>query len=387
MVLRSIATCCLAFGLILTVAFGFKLIGGVSRLWLLASAAGVVAWVVGSRVVLQRLLLSAVQTEGRCLDRALIMASSARAARRVGAAIENESRLRIRVAAAVALPGLPGAPSMSWIEYIIRSGLIDRVMIADFEQTKDETNATLSRLVRLAVNVTLIPNVQGLCTPIVRSIRIGWISAVDVATRPLSAGQALIKRIEDLIVGSLALVFTLPLMVAAAILIKLDSPGPVLFRQQRVGFHDKTFPVFKFRTMYHDMADHGSVRQTSRRDSRVTRVGRFLRKTSIDELPQLFNVLRGEMSVIGPRPHALNMTAAGLPLHEVLDDYTSRHRIKPGITGWAQINGCRGEIDSEEKLRKRIMLDSYYIESWSLALDAWILIRTAVLVAIDRQAY
>lgn len=240
---------------------------------------------------------------------------------------------------------------------------------------------------RLAVNVTLIPNVQGLCTPIVRSIRIGWISAVDVATRPLSAGQALIKRIEDLIVGSLALVFTLPLMVAAAILIKLDSPGPVLFRQQRVGFHDKTFPVFKFRTMYHDMADHGSVRQTSRRDSRVTRVGRFLRKTSIDELPQLFNVLRGEMSVIGPRPHALNMTAAGLPLHEVLDDYTSRHRIKPGITGWAQINGCRGEIDSEEKLRKRIMLDSYYIESWSLALDAWILIRTAVLVAIDRQAY
>ena len=245
----------------------------------------------------------------------------------------------------------------------------------------------LRRLVRLAVDVTLMPNFQGLYTPLVQVNHIGWIPAIDVATRPLSPRQALIKRIEDLVVASVAVLATLPVLAIVAVAIKLDSPGPILFRQKRVGFHDTTFRVWKFRTMYHNMEDQGSVRQTTRGDPRVTRVGRFLRKSSLDELPQLFNVLRGDMSVVGPRPHALNMTAAGVPLHEALEEYASRHRIKPGITGWAQVKGCRGEIDSEDKLRRRINLDSFYIEHWSLALDAWIMIRTSALIVLGGEAY
>jgi Undecaprenyl-phosphate glucose phosphotransferase len=389
MLLRSVATCALTFGIVLALAFGSKLIGGVSRLWLLAWAVSTFAWVIAWRIVWQRCLQSTLRN-GRdrcCLERALVLAGSSEAARRVASAVESESGYRIGVAASATLPGLPGAPSFTWIEEVIRSGAADRVLIADFEEAKDETNALLRRLIRLAVDVTLMPNFHGLYTPLVQVNHIGWIPAIDVATRPLSPRQALIKRIEDLVVASLAVLAALPVTAVIAVAIKLDSPGPILFRQKRVGFHDTTFRVWKFRTMYHNMEDQGSVRQTTRGDPRVTRVGRFLRKSSLDELPQLFNVLRGDMSVVGPRPHALNMTAAGVPLHEALEEYASRHRIKPGITGWAQVKGCRGEIDSEDKLRRRINLDSFYIENWSLALDAWIMIRTSALVVFGGEAY
>ena len=389
MLLRSTVTCALAFGTVLALAFSSKLIGGVSRLWLLTWATSAFAWVMVLRVMWQRRLKSVLRSgsDMRCLERALVFAGSPKAARRLAAAVENESGYRIRVTASAILPGLPGAPSFTWIEDVIRSGDADRVLIADFEEAKEETNALLRRLLRLAVDVTLMPNFEGIYTPLVQVNHIGWIPAVDVATRPLSVRQAFIKRVEDLVLGSIALVAALPALGLIALAIKLDSPGPVLFRQKRVGFHDTTFFVWKFRTMHHNMADQGSVRQTTRGDPRVTRVGRFLRKISLDEVPQLVNVLRGEMSVVGPRPHALNTTAAGVPLHEALEEYASRHRIKPGITGWAQVKGCRGEIDSEEKLRHRVSLDSFYIENWSLALDAWIIVRTCALIAFGREAY
>jgi lipopolysaccharide/colanic/teichoic acid biosynthesis glycosyltransferase len=176
-------------------------------------------------------------------------------------------------------------------------------------------------------------------------------------------------------------------MLLIALGIKLDSRGPVFYRQTRLGFHDKAFRVWKFRTMRPN-ADSGPVlRQTSRDDDRVTRLGRILRRTSLDELPQLFNVISGEMSIVGPRPHAETMTTAGLPLHAVLDVYASRHRIKPGITGWAQVNGCRGEVTTEAKLRERVTLDCYYIENWSIAIDAWIIFRTIGLALFDKDAY
>ncbi len=139
--------------------------------------------------------------------------------------------------------------------------------------------------------------------------------------------------------------------------------------------------------MYHDMRDENSTQQTARADSRVTRIGRFLRRTSLDELPQLINVLRGEMSIVGPRPHALGMTAVDLPLHQVTAEYSARHRVKPGITGWAQVNGCRGEIQSAEKLRRRVALDCEYIESWSLGFDLWVILRTLAVVFTDQDAY
>jgi lipopolysaccharide/colanic/teichoic acid biosynthesis glycosyltransferase len=160
-----------------------------------------------------------------------------------------------------------------------------------------------------------------------------------------------------------------PLLIGIAIAIKIDSPGPVFFRQRRYGFNNGLIEVFKFRTMYHEMRDDNADQLTRRGDPRVTKLGAFLRRTSLDELPQFFNVMRGEMSIVGPRPHALSAKAAGRLYDEAVRDYASRHRVKPGITGWAQVNGWRGETETLEQIRKRVEHDLVYIERWSLWLD------------------
>jgi polysaccharide biosynthesis protein PslA len=172
-----------------------------------------------------------------------------------------------------------------------------------------------------------------------------------------------------------------------AVAIKLDSPGPVLFRQPRRGFGNRVFMVCKFRTMHTAAADLGAAQQTCRCDPRVTTVGHFLRRHSFDELPQLFNVLLGDMSLVGPRPHALATTAGGIALEEALDTYAARHRVKPGITGLAQVSGWRGELDTREKLTGRVERDLWYIEHWSLLLDLKILARTFLCVVSDAHAY
>jgi Undecaprenyl-phosphate glucose phosphotransferase len=386
MLARAMSSCVIAFGIVLLLTVGVDLVTGPSRLWLLAWTAASTLWVVATRLLWHRHLHLALRG-GRCLDRALVLAGSEPACRRVSASVEDDSEGRVRVVGARPMPGLPGGPPFAWIEDAVRGGLVDRVLIADFEDAKDETNALLARLMRLAVDVTLMPSLQGLYTSPTRADRIGGDPAIDVALRPLTAGQALCKRVEDVCVAGAAVLLLLPVLPLIALAIKLDSPGPVLFRQKRVGYHESTFDLLKFRSMRHEMQDEGSLRQTSRGDDRVTRVGRLLRRTSLDELPQLINVLRGEMSVVGPRPHALQMTAAGLPMSQTLDEYVSRHRIKPGITGWAQINGCRGEVHTMTKLGERIALDCYYIENWSLVLDAWIMLRTLLLLVSDRHAY
>lgn len=197
---------------------------------------------------------------------------------------------------------------------------------------------------------------------------------VTVSRRPLAGWGRALKRTEDLILTTLLLICFLPAIVAVVVLIKLDSRGPVLFRQKRLGFNNNEFEVLKFRTMVHEPnGDERHVPQARRRDPRVTRVGWILRRTSFDELPQLLNVLRGDMSLIGPRPHALphNEYYAGL-----IDGYLGRHRVRPGITGWAQVNGFRGETDTLEKMQHRVEFDQLYIENWSLALDLKILFLT-----------
>lgn len=161
-----------------------------------------------------------------------------------------------------------------------------------------------------------------------------------------------------------------------ALAIKLDSPGPVLFRQKRYGRNNKLIGVLKFRSMYHHARDPNGTQLTTRNDPRVTRVGAFLRRTSLDELPQFFNVIRGEMSVVGPRPHALLCKAGGVLYQDAVENYDWRHRIKPGITGWAQVNGWRGETETVDQIRKRVEHDIYYIENWSLLLDVKIIFKT-----------
>jgi putative colanic acid biosysnthesis UDP-glucose lipid carrier transferase len=182
--------------------------------------------------------------------------------------------------------------------------------------------------------------------------------------------------------GALLIVFA-PFMALLAALVKLDSPGPVIFRQERFGFNKQPFTVYKFRTMYCGVADP-SVPQARRSDPRVTRLGRFLRRTSLDELPQLFNVLAGSMSLVGPRPHAIVHDER---YAQVIDGYLGRHRVLPGITGWAQVNGFRGETDTTEKMARRIEHDLFYIDHWSPLFDLRILVRTLRVGFIDRKAY
>jgi undecaprenyl-phosphate galactose phosphotransferase/putative colanic acid biosynthesis UDP-glucose lipid carrier transferase len=206
---------------------------------------------------------------------------------------------------------------------------------------------------------------------------------IELQRAPLSEAQRLAKRIIDVVGASLVLLFFLPIMALAAIAIKLDSPGPVIFRQIRKGFNGKHFVILKFRTMI--VQENGpNVVQATRNDSRVTTIGRLLRSSSIDELPQLWNVLRGDMSLIGPRPHAL---AHDNYFETLLGDYAFRHHVKPGITGWAQCNGARGATPTIEHIAKRVKLDLWYINNWSLWLDLLILIKTIFEVFRKRNAY
>jgi lipopolysaccharide/colanic/teichoic acid biosynthesis glycosyltransferase len=170
--------------------------------------------------------------------------------------------------------------------------------------------------------------------------------------------------------------------------VKLDSRGPVLFRQKRYGFNNELIEVFKFRSMYVDQNDAGAARLVTKGDPRVTRVGRFIRKASIDELPQLFNVVfKGDLSLVGPRPHALQAKAANRLYDQVVDGYFARHKVKPGLTGWAQINGWRGETDTQEKIQRRVEHDLYYIENWSVFFDLYIVAMTPFALLKTENAY
>jgi Undecaprenyl-phosphate glucose phosphotransferase len=209
------------------------------------------------------------------------------------------------------------------------------------------------------------------------------VPTIELQRAPLSEAQRFVKRIIDVVSASLMLMFFLPIMAMAAIAIKLDSPGPVIFRQTRKGFNGKHFVIMKFRTM--TVQENGSnVVQATRDDSRITTIGQLLRSSSIDELPQLWNVLRGEMSLIGPRPHAL---AHDSYFENLLSDYAFRHHVKPGITGWAQCNGSRGGTPTIEHIAERVRLDLWYINNWSVWLDLMIMIKTIFEVLRKRNAY
>ena len=212
-------------------------------------------------------------------------------------------------------------------------------------------------------------------------------SMVELERRPIDELQNLKKSVFDRVAAALALIVLGPLLLLIALLIRLDSRGPVLCRQPRTGLNDRMFLIKKFRTMRHDAADLGANRQTSRNDDRITRVGRVLRKLSIDELPQLLNVLGGDMSLVGPRPHAPNTAVDGQPLEIVFADYVFRHRVKPGITGWAQVNRARGELRTAEDVRRRVEHDLYYIENWSLSFDVRILLLTVAREIVSSRAY
>ncbi len=378
-------TCLLAFGIIVLVACGSDAALGVSRR-AVAAAAGASAWVMAAHAIWHAGLRATLR-RGACMDRALVLAATATQARYAASAIERRHDGRIRIVASAAFPNTPGEPTFDWIEDAVRSHRVDRLIIAGCDQASDAYGEVLPWMTRLAADVTFLPAPPGADARALMGGASDFVRADDFATWPLSAGQSAAKRAADIAMAGALLFVTAPAMLLIALAIKLDSPGPVLFFQKRVGLRGAVFQIWKFRTMHHHLRDHGSTEQTRRNDRRVTRVGRYLRRTSLDELPQLINVLRGEMSMVGPRPHAVGMTVCGRQLHDIAEGYDARHMVKPGITGWAQVNGCRGEVDTERKLRRRLALDCHYIEHWSLRADAWIMLRTATLFAFDRHAY
>ncbi|HEY1936125.1 MAG TPA: sugar transferase [Acetobacteraceae bacterium] len=235
-------------------------------------------------------------------------------------------------------------------------------------------DAVIERMPLIAISVPLQPQSHAYLLP-------------NVDTSPIAGLEAVAKRAIDILVaGLLLLVLALP-MCLMAVVIKLDSPGPVLFRQRRIGKDNRPFDLLKFRTMYHHQPECGRLRQTTRRDRRVTRVGVLLRHLSVDELPQLLHVLGGQMSLVGPRPHAPGSCAGGTPFEQISDWYPLRHSVRPGMTGLAQVRGWRGETDTRDKLIMRLASDLEYIESWRLSLDFIILVRTVGAVLRMRNAY
>ncbi|MEM7569334.1 MAG: undecaprenyl-phosphate glucose phosphotransferase [Pseudomonadota bacterium] len=268
-----------------------------------------------------------------------------------------------------------------------QAGLIDSVVICLDIRAKERVRYLMRKLSAASVNVSFAPLLHFEETLSLNPRPMGGMLVADLAQRPLSRWAGMTKWLEDKLIACLGLVVLAPVMLVIAALIKLTSAGPVFFRQQRFGFNNRPFYLFKFRSMYVEQQDVSGALSTQRGDQRVTPIGRILRRTSLDEIPQLFNVLRGEMSIVGPRPHALEMRVNDALYHERYSDYASRHRVKPGLTGWAQINGSRGEVDTHEKARRRILLDLYYIRNWSLALDLWIMVCTAVTVITNRDAY
>lgn len=239
----------------------------------------------------------------------------------------------------------------------------------------------------IPANVHLSPDLMGHMFLNHKFVWREGICVLNLASKPLDGWGSVVKAIEDKAVALLALFFLLPIFLVTAIAIKLDSPGPILFRQMRYAFNNKLFQVYKFRTMYQEKTDANAETLATKHDPRVTRIGRFLRRSSIDELPQFLNVLKGDMSIVGPRPHAVMAKAGGKLYADAVVKYAERHKVKPGITGWAQVNGWRGETDTEEKIRRRVECDIYYMENWSLFLDLQIILRTLLVVLPGEGAY
>jgi Undecaprenyl-phosphate glucose phosphotransferase len=279
--------------------------------------------------------------------------------------------------------GIPVAGDMRALIAKAQSGACDRVILALPSEASQEICDAVASLEVLPIEVQLSPDAMALPSQLRSAEAMGGLVLLDLQLRPLSARDMLLKSMIDYALATIALIVFTPVMLAIAIAIKLDTRGPVFFVQSRHGYNHRIIRVIKFRTM--TVAEDGPVVvQAVRDDKRVTRVGRFLRRTSLDELPQLINVARGDLSLVGPRPHAVTHNES---FDKLLSQYANRLKVKPGITGWAQVNGLRGETKTVDAMRQRLDFDLYYIKHWSLWMDAKILARTVFVPFFGAEAY
>jgi Undecaprenyl-phosphate glucose phosphotransferase len=359
---------CVSFLLVLAIAYLLKISASYSRGWLLTWLGLSTLFLAGSRPAFAE-LLRWLAVSGYTARRMAVVAQGS-AHEQLLESLRSQSGVWVVGTFAATNRQSETTGSIADLIAIGQRDEIDEIVIALSEAPDDHTVRLVEELSVLPVDVWLCPT--DFTLPIRATSRLGSVSLLQVQPKPIRDWGYVGKAIFDYGAAFLCLLLFAPLMLLIAMAIKIDSRGPVLFRQRRHGFNHRIIDIFKFRTM--TVTENGDrVEQARKNDPRITRVGRFLRRTSLDELPQLFNVLRGEMSLVGPRPHAL---AHNQLYGDQLNRYASRHCVKPGMTGWAQINGLRGPTEDPEKMRQRVRMDLYYIENWSLWLDLKIIAAT-----------
>ena len=373
---------------ILVTAVMFKTAQDYSRVWFAGWGFAVGVWLLASRLAAW-LLIQQWIASGRLTINVAVIGGGDLVATLAPMIANAEGRLYQVVglfddAAADDAAGIPG---LADLEALIRAGRVQMAVIAVPWTEEARILGLMARLRGYPVDIRVAPTTLVFPFSRARYTTISGVPLLDVFSAPLSGWRSVVKRAEDLVLGAALLLLFLPLMLIIAAAVKCDSPGPVLFRQKRYGYNNQLIEVFKFRSMHHAQTDHNAERLVRPNDARVTRLGAWLRRTSLDELPQLLNVVRGDMSLVGPRPHALRAKAADRLYEDVVEEYASRHRVKPGITGWAQVNGWRGVTDTEDQIRQRVEHDLHYVENWSLAFDLLILAMTVIAVARPTNAH
>ncbi|PZO81433.1 MAG: undecaprenyl-phosphate glucose phosphotransferase [Mesorhizobium amorphae] len=379
----------------LVLGFLFKVTEEFSRFWftfwyasglaLLLVSRGVTAWV-----------LRRWARDGR-MERRAVLVGGGKAAENLIRAVERQPFNDIRICGIFddrddtrSPPIVAGYPKLGTVDELLefaRIAQIDMMIVCLPLTAETRVLSLLKKLWVLPVDIRLSAHSNQLRFRPRSYSYIGSVPMLDIFDKPITDWDSVAKRAFDIVFSLFGLLAFSPVMLATALAIKLDSKGPVFFRQKRHGFNNEVIDVWKFRSMYAEKTDHAAAQAVTKGDPRVTRVGRFIRKTSIDELPQFFNALGGSLSLVGPRPHAVTGHSANRLFSEVVDGYFARHKVKPGVTGWAQINGWRGEIDNDEKIRMRTEFDLFYIENWSLWFDLKILILTPIRLLNTENAY
>ena len=394
--LRIAAAWACVFLIVMALNFLLRLDGLFSRVWLVSLFAGGLVVLVFTRAA--ALVLVKRMTRAGLIERRAVIVGGGPAGeqflRKVMQHPESDLRIygvfddREDERSPDVIAGFPKLGNVDDLVDFARSVRLDVIIFTLPISAEQRILQMLRKLWVLPVDIRLASHANQLRFRPRAYSNIGGVPVIDMFDKPITDWGVIMKSIFDRTVGALALIALTPVFLLTAIAIKLDSRGPIFFKQRRYGFNNELVEVYKFRSMYVDTLDHTASKLVTKDDPRVTRVGRFIRKTSIDELPQLFNVVfKGNLSLVGPRPHAVHAKADNRQYEEVVDGYFARHKVRPGITGWAQVNGWRGETDTQEKIQRRVECDLYYIENWSLMFDIYILAITPFALTKSENAY
>jgi Undecaprenyl-phosphate glucose phosphotransferase len=380
----------LSFLILIAIGTLFKNTATYSREWLIYWALYSVVLLLGSKLVIYKIMQS-IRKRGNN-ERRVVLVGSAESIKKMHHRLEQSSWTGFKCAVGVSvyeadqgktLP-IQHVHGLSRLQQVINKSKPDEVWIVSHISDLEIVGQINSLLSNCTVNIRYIPDLSETKLFNYPSTQFLGMLSWNVSVTPHTESGYLIKWLEDKVLGTLIFILLSPLMLLIALGIKLTSPGPVLFKQYRHGWNGNIIKVYKFRSMHVHKETEGQVTQATKNDPRVTRFGAFLRRTSLDELPQFFNVLQGRMSIVGPRPHAL---LHNMEYSEKISEYMRRHKVKPGITGWAQVNGWRGETDTLDKMKNRVECDFYYIHNWSVWLDLKIVFLTLLRSFVDKNAY